>query len=275
MFRLFLAASLLLPTAAVAQDGPPPDSQGGNSVIVGLGIAYGPDYEGSNDGRFIPGGIIRAQLGNIRIENRGLKLYTGFALAKDGPLEVEAGPIISIRPARTGSVDDALVDQLPDRDLAVEVGAFVGIAYKGLTSPFDRLSLRLDGLHDVAGGHGDWILSPEISFTTPVTRTTLIGLSANLEFVGDDFATTYFGVTSAESTMVPALAAYQLDGGLKSWGAGLLIGQSLGRNPRKGWSLFGLANYKRLVGEFANSPLVAQRGDADQWFFVGGVGYSF
>jgi outer membrane scaffolding protein for murein synthesis (MipA/OmpV family) len=62
---------------------------------------------------------------------------------------------------------------------------------------------------------------------------------------------------------------------MKDWSLGLILGQSLGRDLRKGWSLFGLANYSRLVGDFRRSPLVADRGSADQWFGAVGLGYSW
>ena len=39
--------------------------------------------------------------------------------------------------------------------------------------------------------------------------------------------------------------------------------------------LFGIASYKRMLGKFADSPLVRDAGSADQAFAVAGVLYSF
>ena len=36
----------------------------------------------------------------------------------------------------------------------------------------------------------------------------------------------------------------------------------------EGWSVFGTAVYTRLQGDFADSPLVADRGNASQFFFA-------
>ena len=50
---------------------------------------------------------------------------------------------------------------------------------------------------------------------------------------------------------------------------------ALSRNPMKGWSLFGVIAYSRLAGDFADSPLVADRGSANQVFGAAGLAYSF
>ena len=60
-----------------------------------------------------------------------------------------------------------------------------------------------------------------------------------------------------------------------AWEVGLLASQSLSGDLRRGWGLFGTASYKRLVGDFKRSPIVADRGSATQWFVSAGVGYSW
>ncbi|MBB3764706.1 MipA/OmpV family protein [Sphingomicrobium lutaoense] len=283
---LLLCAAALAAAPAHAQDEgssmavdepplPPPSAMDADSITVGLGAAYGPDYEGSDDYRFIPGALVRAKFGDVRIVTRGLRLYATLTPPGDGDMSFDAGPIVGVRLSRSGKVDDPVVDQLPDRDVAVELGGFAGLTFKGLTNPYDRLSFRLDAVHDVAGAHDDWLIGPNVDFSTPLSRKTFVALSLGAEIVGDDFAATYFGVTPAEAATVPALAPYSLDGGLKSIGGGLVLGQSLEDNLLEGFSLFGTVNYERLLGDFADSPLVADRGSANQWFLAAGVGYTF
>ena len=81
MKRILLAAAAALLTAvpAAAQDVGPateqplPDSNDqSESFQVGLGVAFVPDYEGSNDYRIIPGGIIRAKVSGISIFSRSV-----------------------------------------------------------------------------------------------------------------------------------------------------------------------------------------------------------
>ena len=51
--------------------------------------------------------------------------------------------------------------------------------------------------------------------------------------------------------------------------------QDLGGDGRKGLGLFALAGYKRLLGQYADSPIVRDAGSANQGFAVAGLTYSF
>ncbi|NNC47716.1 MAG: MipA/OmpV family protein [Sphingomonas sp.] len=280
----FLAVTACLGAApAFAQDpdipaGPPPgvaDGPPGDMITVGLGGAYGPDYSGSDDYRLIPGGIIRASFDGVSIVNRGLRLYADVGPEIGDNLSLNVGPIVGLRLNRTGDVEDEIVDRLPERETAIEVGGFIGLTVKQLTNPFDSLSFRLDAYHDINGSHDDLIISPAVDFSTPLSFTTFVSAGLSAEFVGGDFADTYFGITPAEALLVPELGEYDPDGGFKSWSASLLVGQSLEDDLRQGWSIFGTVIYTRLQGDFADSPLVADRGNPNQFFLAAGIGYTF
>jgi len=275
------AACLLAAQSAYAQrgDAPLPDPQetGADRVTIGVGAAYGPDYEGSDDYRFIPGLIIQGQAGGISFVTRGLGLYVDLVPKfADRSISFEAGPILGIRLSRTGSVDDPIVNLLPDRKTGIEVGGFAGASIGGLTNPYDKLSLRFDAVTDINGAYSGLVYGPTITYATPLSRRTYVSASASLDFASGDFASTYFGVSPTESLLVPSLPAYDPDGGLKDWKLGLLVAHALGKDDLlDGWQLFGTVSYKKLVGDFADSPLVADRGEAGQWFVATGVGYSF
>lgn len=260
--------------APTGAPGGPPDLSG-DIITIGLGGAIGPDYSGSDDYRIIPGGIIRAQVSGISIVNRGLRLYADVGPDISDKVSLNVGPIAGVRLNRTGSVADEIVDRLPDRDVAIELGGFAGVTVKQITNPFDSLSFRLDAYHDVNGAHGDTIIAPNIDFNTPLSMKAFVGVGLSAEFVGDDFASTYYGISPAEALLVPELGAYELDGGFKSWSASLLFGHSLEESILEGWSVFGAAIYTRLQGDFAASPLVADRGNPNQFFLAAGVGYTF
>ena len=278
---LLAAAAMIVATPAVAQDVaaaaeqplPDPNDQS-DSFQIGLGAAFVPDYEGSNDYRIIPGGIIRARVSGISIFSRGTYLYAD--LVPGGPgIDLDAGPIAGVRLNRTGKVKDDAVDALGDRKVALEAGGFAGVTFKGLTNPYDSLSVRLDAVKDFGNAHESWVFSPAIDFGTPVSRTTFVGLSWSADFVSRRFADYYFGIDAAGS-LASGLPAYGFsDGGMKSWQTGLLVAHSLSGNPRKGWGLFGSASYKRLLGDIADSPIVADRGSKTQWFGAAGIGYSW
>lgn len=283
MHRLLAVAlsAALTATPAIAQDvgaaseQPLPDPNDlSDSFQIGLGAAFVPDYEGSNNYRIVPGGIIRARVSGISIFSRGTYLYADLIPGGEG-IDFDAGPIAGVRLNRTGKIKDDAVDALGDRKAAIELGGFAGVTFKGLTNPYDSLSFRLDAVKDVGNAHESWVLSPALDFGTPVSRTTFVGLSLSADYVSERFADYYFGIDAAGS-QASGLPAYNFsDGGLKSWQAGLLVAHSLSGDPRKGWGLFGSASYKRLLGDIADSPIVADRGSRSQLFGAAGVGYSW
>ncbi|MEY4869859.1 MAG: hypothetical protein RIS11_1053, partial [Pseudomonadota bacterium] len=63
--------------------------------------------------------------------------------------------------------------------------------------------------------------------------------------------------------------------GLKSIGTTFLLTHDLGGDNRKGWALFGLAGYKRLLGQYARSPIVRDAGSADQFLGIAGIAFAF
>ena len=272
------AAALVVATPAVAQEVPPstelPDPNDQRDYLnVGLGAALVPDYEGSNEYRPVPGLVFRARTGGISLFSRGTYLYAD--LVAGGPkLDFDVGPIVGVRLNRTGKVKDDAVDALGDRKVAIEVGGFAGVTVKGLTNPYDALSVRLDAVKDVGNAHQSIVITPTIDFGTPLSRTTFVGISASADFVSNDYADYYFGISPA-GALASGLASYNPDGGMKNWQTGLLVAHSLSGDARKGWGLFGTASYKRLVGDFKRSPIVADRGSANQWFLAAGVGYSW
>ncbi|HET7817536.1 MAG TPA: MipA/OmpV family protein, partial [Sphingomicrobium sp.] len=80
--------------------------------------------------------------------------------------------------------------------------------------------------------------------------------------------------TPAEA-LASGLPAYDPDGGMKSWSASLLLNQSITGDLTGGLSVFGTANYSRLVGDFKHSPIVSRRGSPHQWLVAAGLAYTF
>lgn len=274
---LFAIAALAAPASAQVADtqaGPPAETgYEGDMVSIGVGGALVPDYEGSDDYRFVPAVVFRARTGGITIFSRGTYLYADLVPSAK-KVEFDAGPIIGVRLNRTGKVKDDRVDELSERNVAVEAGAFGGVTFHGLTNPYDSLSLRVDAVKDFANAHESWVITPAIDFGTPLSTTTFVGASLSMDFVSDRFADYYYGIGPSGS-LDSGLPTFDADGGMKSWQAGLFVGQSLSGDLRKGWGLFGTAGYKRLVGDIADSPIVDDRGSASQWFGAIGVGYTF
>lgn len=275
MFRLaFAAAALLAATPALAQDPLPDPNDQSDNFSIGVGAAIVPDYEGSDDYEFTPFAGIRGRVSGIDFFTRGTYLYVDFVPRGDGPWEFDVGPIAGVRMNRTGKVEDEVIDLLPERDTAIELGGFVGATYHGLTNPYDELSLRVDVLHDLAGAHESTLISPTIDFGTPLSRSFYVGASLSAEWAGGEYANYYYSIDPADS-LASGLPVFDADGGLKHWRLGLFANYNLSGLLTHGWSIFGAGAYTHLTGDFKDSPIVDDRGSASQWVGVLGVGYTW
>jgi len=247
-----------------------------DTVTVGVGGAITPDYEGSDDYRVIPAAAIRGQVSGISFSTRGTYLYVDVVPDTGGKVDFNAGPIAGIRLTTYRHIHDDVVELLPKRKRAFEVGGFAGVSLHGLTNPYDTLGFRVDVTHDIGSVHKSTIFSPNVEFSTPLSRTTYASLSAGMEFVSNKFADYYYTITPADRLATGnVLPVFDADGGMKNWKLGLLLNQSVSGDLLHGFSVFGLGQYSRLVGDFKRSPIVSQRGSAGQWLGALGVAYTW
>lgn len=274
-FAPALAASLLLAAPALAQEGRPAEPAGkwaADRVTVGLGGGIAPDYSGSDDYEFQPGGIVQGSVSGFNFAMRGLNLYVDLAREGRGAeIDVIAGPVVQVRLERTGAVKDARVTALGELDAAFEAGGYFGIGKRGVLSRFDEVSADVTLVHDFGKVHKSYVIRPSIGYQTLISKRTFTQLRASADFVGKGFARTYYDVPAGS-----LLRAYATNGGgLESVGLTALATHGLGRDPRRGWSVFALGGWSRITGKFARSPIVSVAGDADQFRLIGGLGYTF
>ena len=283
MIRTFsLAALAAFASPALAQStvaAPPPAStlpdpnDNSDELMIGLGGALLPDYTGSNDYRLTPAAVARGRVHGISFSTRGTALEVNLIPRGKDKFSLSAGPIAGLGLDRSAKIKDPVVRLLPKRKKAIELGGFVGASLHGLTNPYDSLGAKVAVTHDVAHAHRSTIVSPSVDFSTPLSRSTFVGLSAGLDFVSSRYSQYYFGVTPAEAAL-SGLPAYSPRSGLMDWKVNLLAVQSLSGNILHGLSVGGTLGYSRLQGDFKRSPLVAQRGNAGQWLAALGLGYS-
>jgi outer membrane protein len=253
----------------------PEDVAKRDMITVAGGGAIIPDYEGSDDYHFTPAAAVRGKISGIAFTTRGSYLYVDV-IPQKGKFGFDAGPIAGLRFSSRRHIDDDAVKLLPNRKTAFEVGGFAGVSMRGLTNPYDTLSLRLDVLHDVGNAHQSTTFSPNLDFSTPVSRRTYVSASVGAEFVGNRFADYYFSVSPADSLETGGvIPPFNAGGGMKNWKAGLLLNQSITGDLLHGLSVFGTGQYSRLVGDFKRSPLVSQRGSANQWLGAIGLAYTW
>lgn len=283
--RLLVPALLatVFASPAIAQDEAPPPEQAevaqearARLTIAGGGV-WLPDYEGSDDNRWSPlpaaNGTVAGMSFTVLGNRASLDLIPDVA---DKTWNLQLGPVAVINLNRTNrdAIEDPRVAALGEIDTAVEVGGYAGIGKTGILHDFDSLSVSLSYRHDVTKIHRTGIFTPSVTYTTPLSTKALVSLFASAEIVEDRYARTYFGVTPTGSVL-SGLPVFTPQGGQKDITFGGMFTHALTGNLTKGLALVAGGTYKKLVGDFADSPLVAIAGSRHQWTAGAGVALTF
>lgn len=270
--------NILLP-AARPQDDDPERKWSRDYIALGVGVINSPSYNGSDERRFLPGFYLRGRLSGYSFSTRGTNFQVDLIRQRRGQkTDFKFGPIINLRSDRTGNVKDAQVEALGDRKLAVELGISAGVTHTGvITSDYDQIGFRVVGLKDISGKHGSWIVSPTVDYGGPVSKRAYLGVSASVNVYGKGFGHYYYDIDPLGSA-ASGLPVYT-GAGQKATAGKYTIGvagaYALSGDLRKGFVLVGGAQYGRILGRYADSPIVKDVGDADQWLFGGGIAYQF
>ncbi len=288
MRKLFPIAALALPFAAptLAQEVEPvettraaPEIEGtvfdGDWLSIGVGAAYTPSYDGSDDYVVSVLPLVQGSLGGVDINPRPGGLALDFIPdAEEGP-GFDLGVAGRIRASRARQIEDPVVESLGELDTAIEVGPTAGVSFPGVLHGFDSLSFNVDARWDVAGAHRGMVIDPSVTYFTPLSRGIITSLTLSAEYADDDYADYYYSVDAAGSA-VSGLPTFQADGGFTKASATLLFGFDLdGDATNGGLAIVGLGGYSRMLGDAKDTPLTSIRGDADQWFVAAGIGFTF
>jgi len=247
-----------------------------NSLTVGIGGAYVPSYEGSDDYIATPIGVLFGRLGPISFVTRGTALAIDvIPEAQDAPFAFTLGPVVNVRLDRNNRIKDPQVRALGEIDAAIEVGVQAGVAKNGVLHKYDTLGVRLTWQKDVSNTHDSTVLTPAVEYGTPLSTKTYVQLGLQAERVGNGYAQTYFSIGPA-GALASGLPTYNADGGWKNWRTSLFVAHSLtGELRAPKLSLFGGVAYARMLGDFKRSPIVATAGDKDQFYGLLGLSYTF
>ena len=274
----FVCAPLSAQDAELAK----PDSSdrgvfAGDWVTVGIGAGYGPSYDGSDDYVLFPAPLAQGSVGGIEFGVRGPGLYADLVAdsSSDSNVKFLAGPLVRVRLDRNSNIKDPVVAALGKIDVAVEVGATAGVSFSQVINPYDTLTVGSDIQWDVAGAHKGRLITPSVTYSTPLSTAIFTSVILSATHVDDNYANTYFSIDQVGST-ASGLPQFDAKGGWKSYGASLLGGVDLSGDARDGgWGVYSFVSYSRLTGDAKRSPVTSLRGDADQWFVAGGISYTF
>lgn len=252
-----------------------------NELTIGVGAAAIPTYDGSDDHVVTPGAIVRGKISGYSFFTRGTSLYLDVIRKRESSssgVDVSFGPLATVRLTRTRSIKDPQVNALGKLDTAVEVGGWGEIGKTGIfTGGYDSLSFRVAYGHDVTGVHKSYLIKPSLEYGAPLSPTTFVGVSLSADYVGKGFGHYYYDVDLAGS-QASGLGVYGAAGdraGFAKLSLGIVGAKSLSGDLRKGWAVFALGGYGRLLGRYADSPLVKDAGNRNQWLGGLGVAYTF
>lgn len=277
---LFAAPALQAQTqesASAKADAPDRGVFAGDWLTVGVGGGYGPSYEGSDDYVLFPAPIAQGSIGGFDFGARGPGFYVDLIpdSHSDSNVKFLAGPLVRVRLDRNSKIKDPVVRALGKVDVAVEVGATAGVSFSKVLHAYDTLTISSDIQWDVTDAHGGRLITPNISYSTPLSEAIFTSVSLSATHVDGNYADAYFSV-DALGSVASGLPTFDAGSGWKSYGASVLGGVDLSGDVRDGgWGLFSLVSYSRLTGDAKRSPVTSIRGDADQWFLAAGVSYTF
>lgn len=257
-----MALLMLASTQVAAEEDMPATPGAGLHGSIGIGVGTRPEYEGAKDKntRLIP---------NINLFYGDTFFLTGMTAGANllkyqtaQGVSISAGPLLALRRGRDQDAN-AVLNGLGDIDRALDGGGFVRFRKQGWQASVDvRQSLTntdQGATVNFTAGYG-MPLSPKLRLRTNLDTT----------WASSDYMKTFFGINATQSAN-SGIAQYQTGSGFKHVGASLMADYSINRE----WAGFTTLRYRRLVGDAADSPIVANLGARDQVTANIGIKYRF
>jgi outer membrane scaffolding protein for murein synthesis (MipA/OmpV family) len=220
-------------------------------LSIGLTSGFSPDYEGSNDYSFGYGPNISASWRDT-IFFKGKTLGANLIRQK----KLKAGLLLSKSSGRSEDDNDKL-DGLGDVDGSIEAGGFVDYRMK----PF---RFKVEARQDIGSGHEGALVimsgSTKLPFENP-----LVSLELGTTWASNGYMESFFGV-DAKQSLDSGLKRHDADAGIKDVKISLTTGYAITNR----WRIGGALEYKRLVGDAADSPIVDDKNQ-----FVAGISVSY
>jgi outer membrane protein len=258
--------ALLFSTSSTAQENKKESEAENGSGFIVIGAGALPEFEGSEDFRIVPLIVARVEAFGTEIEIDGLQGRLNFV--KNSVWR--AGAALSVSIPRYDDVTAMRVAALPEVNLAVELGGFVGFQTPFGNATEGTLSGFISARQDVTGNHDGLLITTDIEYFFAANKMLRFGIGVNATYASDKYMETYFSV-DAVGAVASTLDEFQAGGGLKDAGAEVYSILSLSQN----WGVFSRVSYNRLFNDAANSPVVKAAGSRDQYFFGGGIFYRF
>lgn len=236
--------------------------------IFGAGVALVPDYQGSDDST-----VGAAPFGRITFsgQERYIQLFVTelYANVIDHPF-LRFGPVVNYRFGRDDDVEDDVVKKMEEIDGTIEAGVFGGFTFIDGANPRKRFIVSVEYLQDIGGEHEGYTASVSARFWHPLSKAIDVSLGVGATYADEDYMETYFGVSPSDADRT-ALPVFEADGGIKD----VRILPAVVVHLSEFWHVGVGARYQRLLGDAEDSPVVDDRGSADQFMAGLAVAYSW
>jgi len=246
------------------------------SNLVGLGIFSVPDYYGSSKNEGVAAPVARYSWdGRSYIQLLGTELLANLS---PDPM-FRFGPLIRVRDRRDDDVDDEIVARMRPVASATEMGVFA--AYHMPLDPAQPerkvvfsgdIVGNTNNVYDGASGN------LRVNYFHPfdasmIGRPMMGNIGFGLFFASESFNNRYLGVTGSDVALYPQLGGreYRASPSVTS----IKIPFSVTTSLNKEWLLTVGGRYESLLDDAKDSPVVDNRGDANQWVFGIAAAYQF
>lgn len=253
-----LAVAVSLLAAPVAQAGEGSWISGDWYLTLGATGLVAPNFEGGKKYMFSAQPII--SLGKVGPQARFTSRNDNISLALIDDGSVRAGLTGKFIFSRDSK------DELKGLD-PVRFGGEVGGFFEFY--PLDWVRARAELRHGIRS-HNGFVADIAADAFYDVTPTVRISGGPRVSFASSDYFDAYYGVNAKEAA-ASGLSEYHPGGGVKSAGLGGAITWKV-TEPMTA-SVF--TEYSRLMGPAADSSLVKERGDRNQWTFGVSTTYRF
>lgn len=250
----------------------------GDHITIGAGGVYGPSYEGSDNYSFGALPLVQGEIHGFTITPRAGGVAIDLipdSKAADRKIGFSLGPVATYSRNRAHDIKDPVVIAAGKLKSAIDVGVNAGVTAYQVLDPYDNLTLSADVKWNVNSASKGMVVTPSLSYLTPLSKAMLVTLGVSAKYIDGDYARYYYSVTPLQSVR-SGLPVYGAGHGWDNVSGSLLVGYDLSGDLRDGgFALFGVANYSRLLGDAKYTPYTSLRGDANQFTVGAGVAYTF
>jgi len=255
MKSFLIAAAVLLPawSAAAAQD-----QSTDMRVRIGVGAQLRPKFVGADKDEVAP--LFRVNIAQPGQLFRFSAPDDSFSLPLITSGNFAIGPVGYLQPARR------------DRDVGAPLGKVSTTIEAGVFADYVlNDSFRLRGeLRKGFGGHKGVVGQVGVDKIWRDGDKYVFSVGPRVLFSDSRYERAYFGVTPA-AALATGLPAYRPSGGIH----GVALASGLSYELDRHFGLFGFAQYERLVGDAAKSPVIRKFGSRNQLSAGLGLSYTF